>query len=87
MKISPRETRCNEHSDLSEVYTPEAFELFYQSRLAGKENKARLTAIRTANSHIKNVKSLFSRRFTDSYKFDLPAWQPKPLPKAIDDTQ
>ena len=37
------------------------------------------------------MRSLFSRRFIDSYKFYLPAsltaWQPKPLPKAIDDTQ
>ena len=91
LRIYLRETRCNEHSALSEAFSPEAFELFYQRRLAGKENKARQTAIRTANSHIKNVRSLFSRRFIDSYKFDLPAslaaWQSKPLPKAIDDTQ
>tara|TARA_R100000152_G_scaffold14792_1_gene6800 strand:+ start:2699 stop:3907 length:1209 start_codon:yes stop_codon:yes gene_type:complete len=91
LRIYLRETRCNEHSNLSEAFSPEAFELFYQRRLAGKENKARQTAIRTANSHIKNVRSLFSRRFIDSYKFDLPAsltaWQSKPLPKAVDDTQ
>ena len=78
-------------SPLTRVFTKEAFQKFYRVRLAGKANKARQTAIGTANSYIQDIKSLFSRHFRETYPFKVPAcvndWAELSKPKATDNTQ
>ena len=78
-------------SPLTRVFTKEAFQKFYRVRLAGRENAARQTAIRTANSYIQDIKSLFSRHFRESYPFEIPAcvkaWTELSKPKVTDNAQ
>ena len=78
-------------SPLTRVFTKEAFQKFYRVRLAGRENAARQTAIRTANSYIQDIKGLFSPHFRETYPFAIPAcvkdWAELSKPKATDNTQ
>ena len=60
-------------SPLTCVFTKEAFQKYYRVRLSGKVNNARQTGIRTANSYIQDIKSLFSRHFIEIYPFEIPA--------------